>query len=116
MINWQGVTLFITIVIMMALVFYITRFLSSSPYGLYSSVIKGYFRGNEIRRAWINEYSVYYWSLLLNVCLIITILALCGSLSQMKFLNRPEIALIVSPFLWYSIYKRTKWYHNNIKK
>ncbi len=115
MINWQGVTLIVTIIVMMALVFSITRFLSSSPYGLYSSVIKGYFRGNEKRREWINEYNIYYWSFLLNLCLIVTILALCGSLSQMKFLSRPELALIVSVPLWYSIYRCTLWYHKKIK-
>lgn len=116
MINWQGITLFITIVVMMALVFSITRFLSTSPYGLYSSVIKGYLRGNEKRREWINEYNVYYWSFLLNVCLIVTILALCGSFSQMKFFNRPALALVVSPFLWFSIYKCTLWYHKKLHK
>lgn len=116
MINWQGITLIVTIAVMMALVFSITRFLSSSPYGLYSSVIKGYFRGNEHRREWINEYNIYYWSFLLNLCLIVTILALCGSLSQMKFLNRPELALIVSPPLWYSIYRCTIWYQRKMKK
>lgn len=115
MINWQGITLIVTIVVMMALVFSITRFLSSSPYGLYSSVIKGYFRGNESRREWISEYNIYYWSFLLNICLIVTILALCGSLSQMKFLDRPEVALVVSPLLWYSIYRCHLWYQKKIK-
>jgi len=116
MINWQGVTLIITIVVMMALVFQITRFLSSSPHGLYSSAIKAYFRGNEKYKGWINEYNIYYWSLLLNLCLIVTILALCGSLSQMKFLNRPELALIVSVPLWYSIYRCTMWYQHKLNK
>lgn len=111
MMDWQGITLIITIVVMMALVFSITRFLSSARYGLYSSIIKAYFRGNETRKAWISDYNIYYWSLLLNVCLIITILALCGSLSQMKFLSRPELALAVSVPLWYSIYRCTLWYH-----
>lgn len=115
MINWQGVTLIITIVVMMALVFSITRFLTTARYGLYSSVIKGYFRGNELRRAWINEYNIYYWSFLLNICLIVTILALCGSVGEMKFLNRPELALIVSVPLWYSIYRCTVWYQKKIK-
>ena len=115
MITWQGVALIITIVVMMALVFSITRFLTTAQYGLYSSVIKGYFRGNEVRRNWINEYGIYYWSLLLNVCLIVTILALCGSLSQMKFLSRPELALIVSVPLWYSIYRCIVWYQKKIK-
>lgn len=115
MINWQGVTLIITIVVMMALVFSITRFLRTAQYGLYSSVIKGYFRGNEKRRNWIVEYNVYYWSFLLNVCLIVTILALCGSLSQMRFFHRPELALIVSVPLWYSIYRVIMWYQNKIR-
>lgn len=116
MITWQGVTLIITIVVMMALVFSITRFLASARYGLYSSIIKGYLRGNEMRKAWVNDYNIYYWSLLLNLCLITTILALCGSLSQMKFLSRPELALIVSVPLWYSIYRCTKWYHKKLIK
>lgn len=115
MITWQGVTLIITIVVMMALVFSITRFLSTARYGLYSSIIKGFLRGNEVRRAWVNDYNIYYWSLLLNVCLITTILALCGSLSQMKFLSRPELALFVSVPLWYSIYRCTIWYQKKIK-
>lgn len=116
MINWQGTTLIITIIVMMALVFYITRFISTARYGLYSSIIKGYIRGNIERREWINEYSVYYWSFLLNICLIITILALCGSVGEMKFLNRPELALIVSVPLWYSIFRCIVWYQNKLMK
>ncbi len=115
MMNWQGIVLITTIVIMMALVFVITRFLASSPHGLYSSFIRGYFRGNERLKKWISEYNVYYWSLLLNICLIVTILALCGSLSQMKFLSRPELALAVSIPLWYSIYRCTLWYQKKIE-
>lgn len=114
MITWQGITLIITIAVMMGLVFSITRFLSSSPHGLYSSVIKAYFRGNEKYRKWINDYNVYYWSLLANVCLIITILTLCGSLGQMRFLSRPELALIVAPVLWYSFYRCTIWYQRKL--
>lgn len=116
MIDWQGITLIITIVVMMALVFSITRFLASSPVRLYAAAINGFVRGNEKCKHWIKEYNVYYWSFLANICLIITILALCGSLSQMRFLSRPELALIVSPILWYSFYKCTIWYHNKLKK
>lgn len=114
MMNWQGSMLIATIIIMMALVFAITRFLSSSPRGLYSTFIRAYFRSNLKCREWIKDYNVYYWSFILNLCLIVTILALAGSLSAMRFLNRPELALIVSVPLWYSIYRCTIWYQKKL--
>lgn len=114
MINWQGSMLITTIIVMMALVFVITRFLASSPRGLYSTFVKAYFRSNMKCREWVIEYNVYYWSFVFNICLIIMILALAGSLSQMRFLSRPELALIVSVPLWYSIYRCTIWYQNKI--
>lgn len=114
MINWQGSVLITTIIVMMVLVFVITRFISSSPKSIYYTLVNGYIRGNLECKRWVKEYNVYYWSLIFNVCLIIMILSLAGSLSQMKFLSRPEWALLISPPLWFSLYKCIIWYHKNI--
>lgn len=110
----EAVLLLTTIAFMMGVVFFVTRFISSAPYGLWSSFIKGYFRGNEIRREWMKEYNIYYWSLLFNVSLIATILTLCGAVGQLEFLNRPFLALVISPILWYSLLRCMIYYQKKL--
>jgi len=111
----EATLLLTTIGIMMALVFIVTRFISSAEYGLWGSFIKGYIRGNRHRKEWVKEYNIYYWSLLFNVSLIVTILTLCGAVGEMKFLNRPFLALVVSPILWYSLLRCMLYYIKKLK-
>lgn len=111
----EAILLLTTIAFMMGLVFTVTRFISSARYGLWASFIKGYFRGNENRREWVKEYNIYYWSLLFNISLIATILTLCGAVGQLEFLNRPFLALVVSPILWYSLLRCMMYYVKSLK-
>lgn len=111
----EATLLLTTIAIMMALVFIVTRFISSAQYGLWASFIKGYFRGSEHRKEWVKEYNIYYWSLLFNISLIATILTLCGAVGRLDFLNRPFLALVVSPILWYSLLRCMMYYIKKLK-
>jgi len=119
MINIFDVCGFLLVGLMMLLVFVATRFVSTAQFngnGIWQITIRAYIRRDIIYLEWIKSRKIYLWSSLLVITLCVSILGLIGSFSQREMFNRPQLVLIVSPFLWLSILKCYLWFVDKLKE
>lgn len=104
---------------MMSLVFVATRFVASANYrhqNIWQITLRAYVWRQDDFREWLSLNRVYLWSSLLVVCLVISILGLIGSFSHNKIFDRPELVIIISPFLWLSIVMMFRWFARRLRE
>lgn len=110
---------YVTLVIMVILVFFATIFVSGPKYeghGIYYLTINGIFRGNKDYCRWLKQNKVYLWCCLLIFFLCPTILSLAPSFRSGNMIVRPEIMTWINPFLWLSLLMSLMWFFNRIKQ
>lgn len=111
-----AIFLLTTIGCMFAVIFIIAKFIGETKIGLWHAFVNGYLRNQVKYKVWINQFNIYYWSLLVLVTLIIIALMMLISFSSNKIFDRPEVVIFLSPFLWFGLYKCFQYYHTKQKE
>lgn len=122
--SFLSTCLLCSIALMMTLVYVVANFISTAnasryeggKVGLWHAWVNGVFRGNNYYKGWIKDYNVYYWSVLVLLCLITMTLGMLSSFSHSTVFNRPEIVVVVSPIFWFSLVKCIQWYIKKTKE
>lgn len=107
------------IILMMGIVLLATRFVSSAVYndkGLWHITIRAIFWDDQKYKFWLKNNLVYWWCVLLIVCLCVVIMALIPPFRQGHVYVRPIISLLVSIPLWTSIFYTYKWFFKRVGK
>lgn len=109
---------FALISLMMGIVFLATQFVASAENngkGLWYNTMRAVYWGDYKYREWLKNNTVYWWCVLLIICLCITIIGLIPPFREGKIYLRPFITLVVSIPLWISIFYTYKWFFKKIR-
>lgn len=117
--TWPQVLGFILISLMIGIVYYTTKYVSSADCngkGIYHIIINAWFRKNEAYREWLKHNRDYQWCILLILALCPMILLLIEPFRQNKMFVRPEAALYINIALWTSILFTYRWLFKKLGK